>query len=289
MSAFYNEVDPFAAQWMRELIKAGHIAPGEVNERSIRDLVAADVAGPGQRHFFAGIGVWSYALRLANVQDDASIWTGSCPCQPFSGAGKRGGFSDARHLWPVWFGLIRECRPAIVFGEQVASPDGLAWLDAVSSDLEGAGYAFAAADLCAAGVGAPHIRQRLYFVAYADSVEGRLHLRPRETRQTDTEARGRGEAGELVDAARPRSSRRKRRTSHRDHASITAGAVGGFWADAEWVPCTDGVLRPIEPGTFPLAHGAPARVGRLRGYGNAINAEQAATFIEAALGALDLW
>lgn len=164
----YNEIEPFAAEWMRNLIAGGHIAPGVVDERSIVDLRATDVAGPGQRHFFAGIGGWSYALRLAGVPDDADVWTGSCPCQPFSAAGKRGGLDDARHLWPEWFRLIAECRPAIVLGEQVASADGLAWLDAVSTDLEGAGYAVGAADLCAAGVGAPHIRQRLYFVAYAD-------------------------------------------------------------------------------------------------------------------------
>lgn len=59
----------------------------------------------------------------------------------------------------------------------------------------------------------------------------------------------------------------------------------GFWAGAEWIECVDGVARPVEPGTFPLAHGAPARVGRLRGYGNGLTSEQAATFIEAALEA----
>jgi DNA (cytosine-5)-methyltransferase 1 len=167
MAALYNEIDPFAAQWLRNLIDANHIAPGVVDERSIEDLTPDDVAGPGQRHFFAGIGGWSYALRLAGIPDDADVWTGSCPCQPFSSAGKRGGTSDARHLWPAWFALIRECRPPIIFGEQVASSDGLGWLDLVYADLERCGYAVGAADLCAAGVGAPHIRQRLYFVAHA--------------------------------------------------------------------------------------------------------------------------
>jgi hypothetical protein len=77
MTALYNEIEPFAAQWLRSLISAGHIAPGAVDERSISDLTPADVAGPGQRHFFAGIGVWSYALRLAGVRDDVAVWTGS--------------------------------------------------------------------------------------------------------------------------------------------------------------------------------------------------------------------
>ena len=161
LTALYNEIDPFAAEWLRNLIRDRLIAPGDVNETSIEDLRPADVAGPGQRHVFAGIGGWSYALRLAGVPDDADIWTGSCPCQPFSSAGKRGGTRDARHLWPAWFALIREYRPAVILGEQVASRDGLAWLDTVYADLERCGYAVGTADLCAAGIGAPHARQRL--------------------------------------------------------------------------------------------------------------------------------
>jgi len=166
--AYYNEIDPFAAAWLRNLIAAGHIAPGDVDERSIEDVRPEDVRGYTQCHWFAGLGGWSYALRLAGWPDDRAIWTGSCPCQPFSSAGRRGGTDDARHLWPAWFRLIRECAPVVVFGEQVASKDGLAWFDAVHADLEGAGYAVGAVDCCAAGVGAPHIRQRLWFVADAE-------------------------------------------------------------------------------------------------------------------------
>jgi site-specific DNA-cytosine methylase len=163
--AYYNEHDAFAAAWLRELIKAGLISDGEVDERDIQQVEPGDLRGFTQCHFFAGIGVWSYALRNAGWPDDLAVWTGSCPCQGFSASGKRGGFSDQRHLWPAWFRLIAECRPDTVFGEQVASKDGLAWFDVVSADLEGAGYAVGAADTCAAGFGAPHIRSRLYFVA----------------------------------------------------------------------------------------------------------------------------
>jgi DNA (cytosine-5)-methyltransferase 1 len=175
MTAFFNEFEPFAAQWLRNLVAAGHIAPGDVDDRSILDVRPDDLRGYDQVHLFAGIGVWSHALRCAGWPDSRPVWTASFPCQPFSTAGRRKGTEDHRHLWPVGFDLIRECRPPVILGEQVASPDGLGWWDAVQADLEGEGYACAAFDLCAPGVGAPHIRQRLYWMAYADDegLEGR--------------------------------------------------------------------------------------------------------------------
>lgn len=169
--AYYNEIDPIAAETLRELMRARLIAPGDVDERSIEDVSARDLARYTQCHFFAGIGVWSVALRTAGWSDDQRVWTGSCPCQPFSASGKGEGFDDQRHLWPAWYRLIRESRPHVVLGEQVASPDGLAWFDVVCADLEGSSYAVGQADTCAAGVGAPHRRQRLYFVA--ESQRGR--------------------------------------------------------------------------------------------------------------------
>ncbi|HDU8645538.1 TPA: DNA cytosine methyltransferase [Morganella morganii subsp. morganii] len=172
MTAYYNEIDPFSAQWLRNLIAAGHIAPGVVDERSIEDVTPDDLRGFTQCHFFAGVGVWSLALRRAGWPDDKPVWTGSCPCQPFSAAGKGNGFADERHLWPAFFHLISECKPGVIFGEQVASKDGLGWLDLVQTDLEAKDYAVGAVDLCAAGFGAPHIRQRLFWVADSDNDSG---------------------------------------------------------------------------------------------------------------------
>ena len=324
MTAFYNEIDPYCAQWLRNLIAAGHIAPGVVDERSIEDITPNELREYTQCHFFAGIGVWSYALRLAGWPDDRPVWTGSCPCQPFSAAGKGHGFADERHLWPAWFHLIRECRPGVVFGEQVASRDGLGWLDLVQADLEGADYASGAVDLCAAGVGAPHIRQRLWFVAdpvrakRGPLAEGRGHVVNRADAGWQ-EAAGRSGMDREVDGLAHanlitggQGCAIDRRRNHGGDAQQGAGPRGGgvplalahasrpgspeqrgqqdeparlatasFWSYADWVACRDGKSRPIEPGVAPLVDGAPNRVGRLRAYGNAINAEAAAAVIRA--------
>lgn len=424
MVSYYNEIDPYAAQWLRNLIANKLIADGDVDERSIRDVAAADLHGYTQCHFFAGIGVWSYALRLAGWPDDRPVWTGSCPCQPFSAAGKGAGFADDRHLWPEFYRLIAECRPPVVFGEQVASKDGLGWLDTVLTNLEATGYAAGAADLCAAGVGAPHIRQRLWFVGERlDDTAGARHDRAlagaegqarnearlrlsgegrgldgladteRGERRpislcglrqvdgsegsraaaefagsrddgglADTDSTGsqpgqrhdqaarhghpvaaEGSDGGLADACNDGPQGRvlggaheERQTldgsvgrdgadrglehasslgrergqapapGHDDDGSAPGGAEGqhgaglagphrlhqdgarptdGHWRAADWLFCRDGKWRPVEPGTFPLAHGAPARVGRLRAYGNAIVPQVAAEVIGAYLDA----
>lgn len=402
MTAYYNEIDPFAAAWLRELIKAGHIAPGDVDTRSIVDVRPDDLRKYTQCHFFAGIGVWSYSLRRAGWPDSRPIWTGSCPCPPFSSAGKgqtcpscgskrnlchpvKTGhficldcgcdrFADARHLWPEFSRLIKICRPAVVLGEQVASEDGRRWLDTVSADLQLASYGFAGADLCAAGIGAPHIRQRLYwmaddkglegwfgaeerpveFIVGSGSVvgelahahsdgrepwsEGQSPVGHRETAQPnggssrvgdtggqsgerharaisgpETSGRGSRHPNGHVDNGhsdasvfsgladnlmqqRPIAASSSNEAGRRDEKSAAPsglcgdsgpGPTNGLWRDADWLFCRDGKWRPVEPGTFPLAHGATARVGRLRGYGNAINAEQAQGFIEACIETLD--
>ena len=347
MVSYYNEIDPYAAQWLRNLIANKLIADGDVDERSIRDVAAADLHGYTQCHFFAGIGVWSYALRLAGWSDDRPVWTGSCPCQPFSAAGKGKGFDDDRHLWPEFHRLIAECRPPVVFGEQVASKDGLGWLDTVHADLEASGYAVGAADLPACGIGAPHIRQRLWFVGERlDDTAGARHDRAlagpegeaRDEARLRLSGEGRGSGG-LADADNARLEGRIGMPERADQCAVKAGSLegglehtsslgrergqatapgydddgsapggaegqhgaglagphwlhqdgarptDGQWRDADWLFCRDGKWRPVEPGTFPLAHGAPARVGRLRAYGNAIVPQAAAEVIGAYLDA----
>jgi len=162
---YYNEFDPFAAAWLRELIKEGLIPSGEVDERSIIDVDGKDIKEFTQCHFFSGIGGWSYALELAGWPADRPVWTGSPPCQPFSVAGNQKGKDDLRHLWPVFFNLIHQCRPPVVFGEQVASAIRHEWFDDLQADLEEEGYASAMVVLGAHSVNAPHKRDRLFYVA----------------------------------------------------------------------------------------------------------------------------
>lgn len=290
-TAYYNEIDPYAAEWLRNLIAKKHIAPGYVDERDIRDVEIEDLRGFCQYHFFAGIGVWSHVLRQCGWPDERPVVTASCPCQPFSVAGRGRGAEDERHLWPVLFKLLQALRPRVadprvedpfvVVGEQVAGPAGLAWYDAVSADLEREGYAVGAVSLCAAGVGAPHVRQRLYWMGHAGLPGGGGH--PRAVSRPEAQVGGgrestRGVADELVPAGA--ALERLRRSADEGGASSTVRSIlSDFWRDAAWIPCSDGRQRPTEPGISSLAPGTPTRVGRLRAYGNSLCAPQAAAFV----------
>src|ERR1035437_810600 len=171
MSAYYNEFKPEAAHMLRQLIKDGLIADGEVDERSITEVTADEVKGFTQCHFFAGCGGWSIALRKSGWSDDRRVWTGSCPCQPFSSAGSKRGKEDERHLLPIWCGLVTECRPTIIFGEQVERAISYGWLDEAAATMEKEKYAFASAVLCADAAESDHERKRLWFVAQSEEYD----------------------------------------------------------------------------------------------------------------------
>jgi DNA (cytosine-5)-methyltransferase 1 len=183
MTLYLNENHPGKAAWLRNLIAQGLLPEGDVDDRSIEDVRPADLVGYDQCHWFAGIAGWPLALELAGW--DGPVWTASLPCQPFSNAGLRKGTADDRHLWPVFFRLVSECRPPVIFGEQVDSRDGLAWLDGVQADLESLAYAVAAVVLPAASVGAPHQRHRIFWVAESPSarLEGAEQFRERHGKQ----------------------------------------------------------------------------------------------------------
>lgn len=298
MTAYYNEIEPYAAEWLRNLIKAGLIADGEVDTRSIVDVQPDDLRGFEQCHFFAGIGGWAYAARLAEWPDDRPLWTGSAPCQPFSVAGRQKGTEDERHLWPVFFELIRACRPPVLMGEQVAAAVGKDWLDGVCADLEGVGYACGATVVPACAVDAPHRRDRLWFVA--DAVRGG----PGSQRRDDGEMRGVSEAQRGPEHSAFVSGRGSDADSPLDDADGSRSAAwlpaqdggleglaevtddrnnrrAGAWGECDWIAGADGKARRVEPSIRLLAHGVPARVGRLRAYGNAIVPQVAAEVIAA--------
>lgn len=299
MSAYYNENDPKAAAWLRELIKRRLIAPGTVDERDIRDVRAADLSEFRQCHFFAGIGGWSYALRLAGWSDEKEVWTGSCPCQPFSVAGKKQVDSDERHLWPAFRALIAQRKPPVVFGEQVASKDGRIWLAGVRTDLEALGYALGAADLCAAGISAPMVSQRLHWVASPAGKQmgsgGQSRIRTDKgsaQRVGSSNSDGRKSGCETSAATRfrdsPDSAGRidsRVATPNRYHEHWWSGPlqVGRNCIEGE-VERSGRKYRAqwrIKPGLSLLADGVPGRVAQLCGFGNAIVPWLAAEFIAA--------
>lgn len=264
MTAYYNEFDKNAAAWLRELISDGLIAPGDVDERSIIDVDYRDLDGYTQHHFFAGIGGWSYALRIAGWSDDARIWTASLPCQPFSAAGKGLGKADERHLLPHFLELVKQCKPDTIFGEQVERAIGHGWLDDLQATMEAEGYAIGHCVLGAHSIGAAHIRQRLYWVADSFGIE--------------CTEQGNG-----------------RRDKEGARSSGGTNAHGGEHESIEWIYCRDNKYRPVESGLKPLVDGVSrgmvhssdprntqeARVMRLKGYGNAIVPQVAAEFIRA--------
>ncbi len=300
---YYNECDPFAAEWLRQLMKTGSITNGEIDARPIQEVKVDDVKAYAQCHFFAGIGVWSYALERAGWGNEP-IWTGSCPCQPFSAAGSRKGVKDERHLWPQWYRLIEECRPVAIAGEQVASSAGRDWFDIVSCNLESSDYTVGAVNTLAAGFGAPHLRKRLYFCAITAGGVGnsgkRRQLQAKGRNGGQARESGSADAGTVADAASTGlegsagsslSQGGLRSAGHRRNVPEVGQLVGpftqdpkgcGFWKECEWVACTDDKRRPIEPWTFPLVDGSAPAVGpRLRGYGNALCAPQAQAFVTA--------
>lgn len=344
MLAYYNDNDRHAAAWLRELIKAGLITDGDVDERSIADVKGTDLRGYDRVHFFAGIGGWDYALQLAGWPTDRHVWTGSCPCQPFSSAGQRRGYDDERDLWPEFFRLIQECKPDVVLGEQVSSAEVVGtqlevafliavqtgdyaranklakqlaqkrgfhywprWVSRIQADLETIDYSFRFAVLGAHSVSAPHIRQRLYWVADGQGVHGGLSVYGREPRKEAVESFGSSENNRLAESA-----------CRQEHAPTTGGLhsefgedsgmgdarliqegwsattgekegaygepsrpSGNYWSNSILTLCGDGKARRIESGLAALVDGLPGRVGLLRGYGNAIVPQVAAKFIRA--------
>jgi DNA (cytosine-5)-methyltransferase 1 len=252
---YYNEIDKNACAILRELIRSNVISEGEVDDRSIADVESGDLSGYKQCHFFAGVGLWSVAARMAGWMDDRELWTGSCPCQPFSTAGTKVGVNDARHLWSHFLRVIRARRPFVVVGEQVAGEAGYGWFDRVRFDLEGEDYASRCVDIPACAIDAPHQRSRLYWVAL-------------EMENADVRREGRMEF--------------KGGAAARDDGEAVGGGYGGaaeFWADSEWVECYDGKLRRAKRGLRLLVDGVAGNHRLWHVAGNSIVPQLAAQVI----------
>lgn len=279
MAAYYNEIDKRAAEWLRELIKDGLIAQGDVDERSVIDVNYKDLKGYTQHHFFAGIGGWSHALRIAGWPDNKPVWTASLPCQPFSIAGKGLGKNDERHLLPHFLELVAQCKPDVIFGEQVERAIGHGWLDDLQTTMEAENYAVGHCILGAHSVCAAHIRQRLYWVA--DRSGARLEGREgaKCTDKFTTRANSLADGMGISNSPRPQQRIEATETArHRDSVESASGFSGvaiangkqnhtaneeGFYSKScghsgiKWIYCRDNKYRPVESGIQPLAHGLP--------------------------------
>lgn len=245
-AVYYNEINPYLIEWLQCLMKNDLIAPGDIDTRSISEVKPSDLIGYKQCHFFAGIGGWSYALRLAGWSDHRTVWTGSCPCQDFSILGKQEGFAGDRDLWPAFFKLIRQRSPDILFGEQV---DGaVQWIDRAATDLESIGHAFSAVVIPAVAVGSPHERSRNYFVAYASGA-GWSYV----TRQSTAKAKSK--SNRTVGVVHRKTFERIRRSIESNEGWIVDGLSGeGFatsaygnavhsWVAAEFIATVDSILK----------------------------------------------
>jgi DNA (cytosine-5)-methyltransferase 1 len=120
------------------------------------------------------------------------ILTGGFPCQPYSAAGKRLGKKDDRHLWPEMLRTIREIKPRWVVGENVrglVNWNGGLVFEEVQADLENEGYEVQPFILPAAGVNAPHKRDRVWFVAKNTVCSGQLQRESKQERTKDGQQR----------------------------------------------------------------------------------------------------
>lgn len=260
---YYNEWDLFNAEWLQVLMDNSYIPRGHIDTRDIRHVKASDLLGYKQCHFFAGIGGWPLALRLAGWPDHIPVWTASLPCQPFSSAGLQEGFQDDRDLWPTFFNFVKEHRPPTIFGEQVAEAIKFGWLDRVLADLGSENYTGWPIVFGAHSVGSPTKRQRLYWLGHSECeglerYTGNVYI-------------------DNLTGWQPTESAR---------SVTTAGVPTNFWADYETLVFESGIRRRIGPGIAPMANGLPAWMGRLRGYGNAIVPQAAVQVIQSYMEAV---
>ena len=193
------------------------------------------------------------------------VLTGGFPCQPFSMAGKRKGTTDNRYLWPEMLRAIREMKPIYIVGENVyglVNWHGGVVFNKVQSDLESEGYEVQPVILPDCGKGAPHKRERIWFVAHSQS------LNKQWNRLCEKQQKGKT-GGQSSKINKRRTSTDTERSLHKE----TNGKWKASWAyyDGRWPTqspiCSrdDGFSSKLDGITFPKW-----RTESLKGYGNAI-------------------
>jgi len=254
--------------------------------------------------------------------EPVDIITGGFPCQPFSVAGKRKGKEDVRHLWPENFRIIKELRPKIFFGENVTGIIGMA-LEEVLSDLESAGYETEPFIVPACAVGAMHQRNRVWIVAYSNSIgwqdeqkeNGQLlcdRIRNGKTQKQTGRfiKRGAIEHGAILsdteNIGRKQSGHSRERRAGFENGSSNDGRTlpntnsswklqperiepkfrrwtGNLREESDWRNYWE-----TEPGVGRVANGVSSRVDRIKGLGNAIDPRVAIEFFRAINKTLDV-
>lgn len=269
---YYNENDPWCVHLLDELSTMGIIPAGYVDPRPIQEVTPNDLKGFTQCHFFAGGGFWPIAAQAAGWPEDRQLWTGSCPCQPFSVAGKQEGNDDPRHLWPYFSRLISEVRPAHIMGEQVGSKAGYTWFDGVCDDLEKENYTCGAADIAACAVDAPHKRARLYWHGHLAYHHGRDPSQGKQAVESGNRAQGAlvypvGEGSQRY--GWNGDSEEGWQESFRSPFDASDSAGQSYWG-SQWIECYDGKARRTKPDIRFLVNGVLGRVDHWRTAGNAI-------------------
>jgi len=225
----------------------------------------------------------------AEPRPSVELVAGGFPCQPASAAGHRLGLADERWLWPHMADVVRVLRPSFVLVENVP---GLfvRGFDAVLGDLAALGYDATWDCVPAAAVGAPHLRDRVWLVAYPDGerVEGAAAVgaatggsAAARQRRHASNAGGAGRARSLADADRQAGSAARDAEAERRTATLVRSGSpesGRRGVDVAWrrPPLRDDWT--VEPSVGRVAYGTPDRLDRLKGLGNAV-VPQVAEFI----------
>jgi DNA (cytosine-5)-methyltransferase 1 len=191
--------------------------------------------------------------------------TGGFPCQPHSVAGKQQGSKDERDLWPECCRMLRELRPTVALFENVPGlfiSDGGQFFNRVLSDISESGYACEWQVISAQDVGAPHLRKRVWIVAYPE-FEGLEGHRGNTGQSTLAESGNNGT--DVSDTWNSRAIKRKRELQE-NQQNVSGGDDNR--RGKEIIPGRE--WWATEPSVGRLAHGIPNRVDRLNGLGNAI-------------------